>query len=83
MSKGRVGIDQPAQMVTQKQPWAAQPLKGGSAAVKGSSAAPHKKGKATSYVSTYDKPKKQVYQPKQEPQKQKNSIWATPNKYSY
>jgi hypothetical protein len=67
MSKGRVGTDQPAQIATLKQPWAAQPPKGGSAAVQGGSAAPHRKGKATSSVSAHDKPKKQVYQPKQEP----------------
>ena len=54
-----------------------------STAVKGGSAVPHRKGKATSTISVHDKPKKQVYQPKQEPQKPKNSIWANPNKYSY
>jgi hypothetical protein len=35
MSKGKAGIDQPAQMVAQKLPRAAQPAKGGSAAMKG------------------------------------------------
>jgi hypothetical protein len=45
MSKGKVGIDQPAQMVAQKQPRAAQPAKGNSAAVKGGSAAPTEKGR--------------------------------------
>jgi hypothetical protein len=50
--------------------------------VKGDSAAPHRKGKATS-SSTHVKPKKKVYQPKQEPQKPKKSIWGNPNKYVY
>jgi hypothetical protein len=48
--------------------------------VKGDSAAPHRKGKATS-SSAHVKPKKKVYQPKQEPQKPKKSIWGNPNKY--
>jgi hypothetical protein len=45
MSKARVGTDQPAQMVTQKQPRAAQPPKDGSTVVKGGSAAPIEKGR--------------------------------------
>jgi len=36
---------------------------GGSAAVKGSSAAPHRKGKTTSFSSAHVKPKKKVYHP--------------------
>jgi hypothetical protein len=80
--KGKVGIDQSIQMVAQKQPRVAQPAKGSSAAVKGGSAAPHRKGKDTSFSSAHVKPKKEVSKSKQEPQKPKNSIWATPNKYS-
>jgi hypothetical protein len=67
MSKGKIGIDQPAQMVAQKQPRAAQPAKCGSATVKGGSAAPHRKGKATSLSSAHVKPKKEVSKSKQEP----------------
>jgi hypothetical protein len=51
--------------------------------VKGGSAAPHRKGKATSFFSAHVKPKKKVSNSNQEPQKPKNSIWATPNKYFY
>jgi hypothetical protein len=47
-------------MVAQKQPRAAQLAKGSSAAVKGSSAGPHRKGKATSFSSAHVKPKKEV-----------------------
>jgi hypothetical protein len=67
MSKRKIGIDQPTQMVAQKQPRAAQPAKGGSAVVKDGSAAPHRKGKATSFSSAHVKPKKEVSKSKQEP----------------
>jgi hypothetical protein len=50
MSKGKVGIDQPAQKVAKKQPRAAWPAKGGSAAIKGGNAAPHRKEKATLFL---------------------------------
>jgi hypothetical protein len=83
MSKGKVGTEQPAQKVAQKQPRAAQPAQGSSAAVKGGSATPHRKGKATSSSFALVKPKKKVYQPKQEPQRPKKSIWGNPNKYAY
>jgi hypothetical protein len=76
MSNGRVGTDRPAQMVTHKQPRAAQPAQGGSAA-------PHRKGKVTSTATAHDKPMKKVYQQKVEPQKPKKCIWSNPNKYSY
>jgi hypothetical protein len=55
-------------------------VKGDIATVKGDSATPHRKGKATS-SSTHVKPKKKVYQPKQGAQKPKKSIWGNPNKY--
>jgi hypothetical protein len=45
MSKGKVGTNKPAQLVAQGLPRAAQPAKGGSAAVKGSNAAPIEKGR--------------------------------------
>jgi hypothetical protein len=67
MSKGKVGIDQPVQMVAQKQPRAAQPAKDGSAAMKGGSATPRRKGKATSFSSTHVNPKKEVSKSKQAP----------------
>jgi hypothetical protein len=67
MSKGKIGIDQPAQMVAQKQPRAAQPVKGGSATMKGGSATPHRKGKATSFSSNHVKTKNEVPKSKQEP----------------
>jgi hypothetical protein len=51
--------------------------------VKGGSAATPRKGKVTYSSSAHDKPKKQVYKVKNEPQKPKNTIWATPNRYSY
>jgi hypothetical protein len=44
---------------------------------------PHRKGKAISFSSAHVKPKKEVLKSKQELQKPKNSIWATPKKYSY
>ena len=64
-SKGKMGTEQPAQKVTPWLPRAALPTKGGSAAVKGGSAAPHRKGKAihSSYAS--EKPKKHMYQQEQ------------------
>jgi len=83
MSKGKIGTDRPAQKVAHKQPRAAQPPQGGSAAVKGGSAAPHRKGKATYAPAAHDQPKKWVSKTKNEPQKPKESIWAVPNKYAY
>jgi hypothetical protein len=47
MSKGKVGTNKPTQLVAQSLPQVAQPAQGSSAAVKGGSAAPHRKGKAT------------------------------------
>jgi hypothetical protein len=83
ISKGKIGTDRPAQSVTQKPTRAAQPVKRSSAAVKGGSATPPRKGKITYFSFAHDKPKKQVYKVKNEPQKPKNTIWATPNRYSY
>jgi len=83
MSKGQEGIDRSAQMVAQGQPRAAPQPMGGSAAVKGGSAAPHRKGKTTSYSSAHVKPKKKVSHPEQVVQKPKKSIWVTPNRYAY
>ena len=54
----------------------------GSAAVKGGSAMPRKNGKATHSVPNQTKPMK-VFQQKQVPQKPKESIWGTMNKYAY
>jgi hypothetical protein len=51
--------------------------------VKGGSAAPHRKGKATYAPAAHDQPKKWVSKTKNEPQKPKESIWAVPNKYAY
>ena len=63
-------------MVAQGQPRVApQPM--------GGSAAPHRKGKTTSYSSAHDKPKKKVSLPEQVVQKPKKSIWVTPNRYAY
>jgi hypothetical protein len=45
MSKGKVGTDKPAQLLAQGLPRAAQPTQGGSAVVKGGSAAPTEKGR--------------------------------------
>jgi hypothetical protein len=44
---------------------------------------PIEKGKATSSSFSHAKPKKKVYQAKQEPQKPKKLIWDNPNKYAY
>ena len=67
ISKGKVGTKQPAQKMAHKSPRAAQPAKAGSAAVMGGSAAPHRKGKATNFISEQIKPNKKVYQPKKKP----------------
>jgi hypothetical protein len=83
MSKGQIGTERPAQMAAQKQPRAALPPTDGSAAVKGGSAAPRRKGKATYSSSAHDKASGKVYIVKNEVQKPKGSIWATPNRYSY
>jgi len=61
-SKGKIGTEQPAQKVTSRLPRAALLAKGGSAAVKGGSATPHRKGKATYSSYASDKPKKHVSQ---------------------
>ena len=58
-------------------------LHSSSAAVKGDSAAPRKNGKATNSVPDQTKPKKKVFQQKQVPQKPKESMWGTKNKYAY
>jgi hypothetical protein len=60
MSKEKVGTDKPAQLVVQGLPRVAQPTQGGSAAVNSGSAAPHRKGKATSSFSGHVKAKKNV-----------------------
>jgi hypothetical protein len=83
MSKGREGIDRSTQMVAQGQPRAASQPMGGSAAVKGGSVAPHRKGKTTSSSSAHVKPKKKVSHPEQVVQKPKKSIWITLNRYAY
>ena len=83
MNKGQKGIDRSVQIVAQGQPRAAPQPMGGSAAVKGGSAAPHRKGKTTSYSSAHVKPKKKVSHPEQVVQKPKKSIWVTPNRYAY
>ena len=67
ISKGKVGTEQPAQKVARKSPRAAQPAKAGSAAVKGGNAAPHRKGKATNFISEQIKPNKKQYRPKKNP----------------
>ena len=69
-------------MVAQGQPRVAPQPMGGSATVKGGSAAPHRNGK-TSSSSAHVKPKKKVSHPKQVVQKPKKSIWVTPNRYAY
>jgi hypothetical protein len=69
--------------LTQKPTRAAQPVKRSSAAVKGGSVTTPRKGKVTYSSFAHDKPKKQIYKVKNEPQKPKNTIWATPNRYSY
>jgi hypothetical protein len=76
-SKGKMGTEQPAQKVTPWLPRAALPTKGGSAAVKGGSAAPHRKGKAihSSYAS--EKPKKHMYQQEQKILKPRDLICGT------
>jgi hypothetical protein len=51
--------------------------------VKGSSAAPHRKGKATNSTFDQTKPKKKVFQQKPVQQKPKESVWGTMNKYAY
>jgi len=51
--------------------------------VKGSSAAPHRKGKATNFISEQIKPNKKEYQPKKKSQDIKKTIWGTPNKFSH
>ena len=56
---------------------------GGSAAVKGGSAVPHRKGRTTSSSSAHVKPKKKVSHPEQVVQKPKKSIWITLNRYAY
>ena len=61
-------------MVAQQQPRAAQPPKSGSAAMKGGSAAPHRKGKATTYAPGQVKLMKKVSKSKQEPQKAKKTL---------
>jgi hypothetical protein len=74
MSMGKVGTNKSAKLVAQGLLRAAQPAQGGNAAMKDGSAAPHRKGKATSSFSTHVKPKKKVSNSKQESQKPKNSI---------
>jgi len=83
MSNGKIGTDRPAKKLAQQQPRAVLPAESGSAAVKDSSAAPHRKGKATYGPAAHDQPKKWVSKSKNEPQKPKESIWAVPNKYAY
>ena len=61
-------------MVAQGQPRAALQPKGSSAAMKGGSSTPHKKGKTTSSSSAHVKPKKKVSHPEQVVQKPKKSI---------
>ncbi|XP_066316477.1 uncharacterized protein [Miscanthus floridulus] len=63
VSKGQEGTDRSTQKVAQDQPRAAPQPMGGSAAVKGGSATPHRKGKTTSYSSAHVKPKKKVSLP--------------------
>ena len=75
MSKGQEGIDRSAQMVAQGQPKAAPQPMGGSAAVKGGSAAPHRKVKTTSSSSSaHVKPKKKVSLSEQVVEKPNKSI---------
>jgi len=74
MSKGQECIDRSAQMVAQGQPRAAPQPMDGSAAMKGDSAAPHRKGKTTSSSSAHVKPMKKVSHPEQVVQKPKKSI---------
>ena len=62
--------------MAQASPRAAQPAKGGSAA-------PRRKGKATYDSTAHSKHTKEVYKVKNEVQKPKETIWATPNRYSY
>ena len=64
VSKGQEGIDRSTQMVAQGQPRVAPQPMGGSATVKGGSAAPHRNGK-TSSSSAHVKPKKKVSHPEQ------------------
>ena len=66
-----------------KSPRAAQPANADSAAVKGGSAAPHRKGKDTNFISKQIKPNKKVYQHKKKSQDIKKTIWGTPNKFSH
>jgi len=82
-SKGKIGREQRAQKVAPRQPQVAMPAKGGSAAMKGDSVAPHRKGKATYFFYASGKPKRQVSQAKQKLHKSKDSIWGIPNKVAY
>ena len=51
--------------------------------MKGSSAVPHKNGKATHSIPDQTKPMKKVSQQKQVSQKSKELMWGTMNKYAY
>jgi hypothetical protein len=64
MSKEKVGIDQPAQMVAQKQPRAAQPVKGSSAAVTGGNAAPIEKRRLPLFILLMLSPRRSPSQSK-------------------
>ena len=59
-SKEKIDTDQPAQTVAVQHPRAVVPH-GGSAVVKGDSAAPRKNGKATHSVPDQTKPMKKVF----------------------
>jgi hypothetical protein len=82
-SKGQIGTEQPAQKVTPWLPRAALPTKGGSAAVKGGSAAPHWKGKATHTSYASDKFKRHVSPQEKKSQKPRDPVWGTSSKFKY
>jgi hypothetical protein len=77
MSKGRIGTDQPAQKVAQKQPRAAQPPKDGSATVKdGSAAPPTEKGRLPPLFLLMTSPRRRCISQSKSPKNQKNQFRA-------
>jgi hypothetical protein len=82
-SKGKVGVEQPAQKGAQKLSRAHWPAKGGSEALKGGSAALPRQGKATNLKPELMKAQKKVCQPQGESQQPRKQNRGTPKKSFY
>jgi len=73
-SKGKIGVERPAQIVSVQRPQAVVPHSGNTT-VKGGNVTPHKNGKATNFVPDQTKPgKKVIYKEKKISQKPKELI---------